>query len=314
MEDIIKKPNISNGKTIEYNGITLKVPDGFRVYSNEGIQKEILDKYGKIIGFDTISYRPVLIKSILKNYDTDDEKLELVFCDTGKTLIVEKSEIFSSSKIVKLSNKGMQVNSNNSRSWIDFLSNLEAINLDILPKKKTINRLGWIDENTFIPYNNNEFELDVDDSTYSWVKSLEEKGSLIEWVHQMEKLRDNPIFRFILATSFSAPLLKITNTRSFVIYNWAMSKGGKTATAHCAMSVWGLAESLKVSFDATRVGVEGLSKIFADMPILIDEKQIDNNQSKVEEIVYMFANGKSKLRGTHTRWSTTKLKMESISN
>lgn len=36
------------------------------------------------------------------------------------------------------------------------------------------------------------------------------------------------------------------------------------------------------------------------MPILIDEKQIDNNQSKVEEIVYMFANGKSKLRGTQS--------------
>lgn len=49
-----------------------------------------------------------------------------------------------------------------------------------------------------------------------------------------------------------------------------------------------------------RYGIEGLSKIFADLPILIDEKQIDNNQSKVEEIVYMFANGKSKLRGTQT--------------
>lgn len=36
------------------------------------------------------------------------------------------------------------------------------------------------------------------------------------------------------------------------------------------------------------------------MPILIDEKQVDKNQAKVEEIVYMFANGKSKLRGTQT--------------
>jgi hypothetical protein len=60
--------------------------------------------------------------------------------------------------------------------------------------------------------------------------------------------------------------------------------------------------------------LNGLSKIFADMPILLDEKQIDNNQSKVEEIIYMFANGKSKLRGTQSRRSTTKFKMESFSN
>lgn len=64
------------------------------------------------------------------------------------------------------------------------------------------------------------------------------------------------------------------------------------------MSVWGQADKLKVSFDATKVGIEGLSQIFSDMPIMIDEKQIDNRQSKVEETVYMFANGKSKLRGT----------------
>lgn len=63
------------------------------------------------------------------------------------------------------------------------------------------------------------------------------------------------------------------------------------------MSVWGEADKLKVSFDATKTGIEGLSKIFSDMPIMIDEKQIDNRQSKVEETVYMFANGKSKLRG-----------------
>lgn len=66
------------------------------------------------------------------------------------------------------------------------------------------------------------------------------------------------------------------------------------------MSVWGQADKLKVSFDATKTGIEGLSQVFSDMPIMIDEKQIDNRQSKVEETVYMFANGKSKLRGTRT--------------
>lgn len=223
-ENIIKKPELENGKEIEYEGIKLKVPEGFRAYSTQGILKEIINRNGDIVGFDTISYKLVLIKSILKNYDTEDEKIELVFCDTGKTVIVEKSDLYSHSKIIKLANKGMQVNSNNSRAWVDFLSKLEALNSDELPKKQTIDRLGWINTNTFIPYNNNQFELDVNDNTASWVKALEEKGSFVKWIHQMRDLRKNDLFRFVLATSFSAPLLKLTGTRSFVIYNWAMSK------------------------------------------------------------------------------------------
>lgn len=224
MDKIIRRKLEEDGTSITYNNIIYKVPEGFRAFSEKGIQRELLNKNGECIGYDTISYKMVLINSVLTNYDTGDEKIELVFCDTGKTLIVEKSELYSSSKIIKLSNKGMQVNSNNSRWWIDFISKFEALNDDVIPRKKTINRLGWINEKTFIPYNKNEFELDVNDSTFSWIKALECKGSLIEWVSQMSKLRENVIFRTILATSFSAPLLHITDTRSFVIYNWAMSK------------------------------------------------------------------------------------------
>lgn len=228
-KNIIQKPTMSNGKTIEYNGIVFKIPDGYRVFTEKGLQKEILDKYGEVVDMKIFSYRTVLIKSILQNYDTENEKIELVFLDNGKTLIVEKSELYSSSKIIKLADKGLQVNSNNAKIWIDFMSEFEAINRERLPKKKTINRLGWINKNTFIPYNMNEFELDVNDNTSSWIKALKEKGSLLKWVQQMNELRKNYIFRFIMATSFSAPLLKITGTRSFVIYNWAMSKRGKNS-------------------------------------------------------------------------------------
>ena len=75
-------------------------------------------------------------------------------------------------------------------------------------------------------------------------------------------------------------------------------KDGKTAAAYVAISVWGTPENLKVNFDATLVGIEGLSKIFVDLPILVDEKMIDKNQQKVEKMVYGIASGKTKLRGT----------------
>ena len=77
-------------------------------------------------------------------------------------------------------------------------------------------------------------------------------------------------------------------------------KVGKTAAAYVAISAWGIPENLKVNFDATLVGIEGLSKIFVDLPILVDEKMIDKNQKKDEKMVYGLASGKTKLRGTAT--------------
>ena len=77
MNSIIKKIELNDGTTIECGDIILKVPNGYRVYSEKGILKELINKNGDLIGYDTISYRPVLIKSILKNHDTEDEKLLL---------------------------------------------------------------------------------------------------------------------------------------------------------------------------------------------------------------------------------------------
>lgn len=245
MENLIKKPHRSDGRTIECNGVVLRIPAGYKAYTTEGIQREIIDNKGNLIGIDTISYRCVLINAILESYDTDNEKLELVFCDEGKKIIVEKSDLYSKSKIIKLANKGMQVNSNNAKYWIEYLSKMEALNYNIIPRKRTINRLGWINSNTFIPYKNNEFEIDVDESTSSWINALKTEGSLLEWVKQMSILRKNDIFRTILATSFSAPLLKITGTRSFVIYNWAMSKRRKNSNSILCNVCMGVSRKFK---------------------------------------------------------------------
>lgn len=238
---------------VEFNNIIYTIPDGYVFSIKEGLKAEKYDKKGELIGYDPISCTPVLINAVLENKDTESQKVELVFCKTGKKVIIEKSELYAHTKIIKLANKGMQVTSLTSKDWVDFLSKLEGVNVDVIPKKITISRLGWIERKTFIPYAMNDYLLDVNDSTKTWVQALESKGSLPVWVLKMSELRKNNIFRYTLAVSFSAPLLKITGTRSFVTYNWATSKGGKTSAAYCAMSVWGLAESLKVSFDATKV-------------------------------------------------------------
>ena len=305
------KREISNNKNIIYDDIEYKIPEPYQVSRQNGIMKEVYKK-GKLVDIINVSREAVLIKNILIDRETENQKVELVFLNTNKTIIVEKSQLYTANKITKLADKGMQITSNTARLFVDYFSELEFINKDVIPVKTTVSTTGWVNESTFVPYNMNQFALDTNSSTYSWIKELNPKGDITEWINQMRKLRENPIFRFILASSFSAPLLKITDTRSFVVYNWAMSKGGKTATAYCAMSVWGSAESLKVSFDATNVGIEGLSKTFKDLPILIDEKQIAGNSDRIGNVIYLFANGKSKLRGTQTGGIQSNSKWRSI--
>jgi len=88
----------------------------------------------------------------------------------------------------------------------------------------------------------------------------------------MAPLRNNFTFRFCLAASFAAPLLRLTCTRGFIVYLWGSSGVGKTACLWAALSVWGDPEKLIASFNGTRVGFERLATFFNDMPLGIDRR------------------------------------------
>ena len=188
-------------ENFNYLGINYKLPIGYHAYSNEGLIKDIIRR-GKLVDELLISRHPVIISSILNDFDTEDMKVEITDCTTGKKVIANRSTVYSASKLVGLADKGLLITSNTAKYLVDYLSDFESINEAIIPKRTTINRLGWIDDKTFIPYNKNNFELDINDSSYTWVKALNESGTLNEWVETMKPLRNNNVFRFILATSF----------------------------------------------------------------------------------------------------------------
>ena len=293
--DLKLHKDTANNEKFNFCGIDFTIPQNYVI--KNGIVYEIKEKKDEIQIVPVI-LKPALITSVYKNIDTGNEKAELTVMKDLQKIIVDKSILYARSKVIQLADKGLKITSSIASDWIDFLYSLEVLNEEVIPVRFTTNHLGWIDDKSFMPFIKNDYELDVKEDVQTWIDSLKIKGNINDWIKVTSKFRNNEIFRFILAASFAAPLLKHTNTRSFVIYNWALSKGGKTAAAYVALSVWGLAENLKVNFNATLNGIEGLSKIFVDLPILVDEKMVDKDQQKVEKMVYELANGKSKLRGT----------------
>ena len=141
--------------------------------------------------------------------------------------------------------------------------------------------------------------LDIDPSQKGTALAYSQIGEMEKWVETMKPHRDRNKFRFILAASFAAPLLRILKQRIFFVYNWGGSKGGKTAALKAALSAWGDPERLMVNFNATQVGLERTASFFCDLPLGIDERQLaGRNQEGLEKIIYMIASGTGKIRGS----------------
>lgn len=275
--------------------IRLRQPEGW-IYSDRGISRIDEKKYQPVLCCRT----PIILTQRLKSMETGDEKIEIAFKrdDKWHTAIYPRSTIFSSRSITTLADLGCTVTSENAKQVVSFLGALEAENIDIIPKADATGTFGWQPGKRFLPGNAEGITLDIDPSQRSMAAAYCQSGTMEKWVEHMAPHRVRDKFRFILAASFAAPLLRIVRQRIFFVYNWGGSKGGKTAALKAALSAWGDPERLMVNFNATQVGLERTASFYCDLPLGIDERQLaGNNQGALEKIVYMIASGTGKIRG-----------------
>jgi hypothetical protein len=226
-------------------------------------------------------------------------KLELAYLRDGDwhKCLVSRTTLANSRSIIELSERGVDVNSENGGKLVKFLSTLERVNMDRIPTVKRITHYGWIDDKHFAPGMADDYVLDPDGSGRTACLGTP-KGSYELWKEFMNKHRKNSIFRFVMASCFAAPLLKPLAQRIYMVHNWGGSRGGKTAGQFCGLSVWGEPEKIAVNFNTTQVGLEKAAGFFCDLPLGINEGQLaSGKQGFIENAVYMLAEGAGKLRG-----------------
>lgn len=275
--------------------INLRQPEGW-IYSDKGISVIDEKKYTPT----SVCRTPLILTKRLKSIETGDEKMEIAFKrdDQWHTAIYPRSTIFSSRSITALADLGCTITSENAKQVVRFLGALESENIDIIPKADATATFGWQPGKRFIPGHDRGINLDIDPSQKGMAAAYCQNGCMERWLKHMEPHRVRDKFRFILAASFAAPLLRIVKQRIFFVYNWGGSKGGKTAALKAALSAWGDPERLMVNFNATQVGLERTAAFYCDLPLGIDERQLTgNNQDALEKIVYMIASGTGKIRG-----------------
>lgn len=276
--------------------LNLRQPQGW-IYSDQGISRIDEKQFTPVL----VCRTPVILTKRLQSIETGEEKIEVAFMRDGQwqTATYPRSTIFQSRSITVLADLGCTITSENSKQVVRFLQALEAENIDIIPKVDATGTFGWQPGRRFIPGHDEGITLDIDPSQRGMATAYCQNGTFEQWLKNMAPHRVRNKFRFILAASFAAPLLRIVKQRIFFVYNWGGSKGGKTAALKAALSAWGDPERLMVNFNATQVGLERTAAFYCDLPLGIDERQLaGTNQGTLEKIVYMIASGTGKIRGS----------------
>lgn len=275
-----------------------------------------INEYGMEV--EVISH-PIMPVKRVTNIETLESKLEVAFQrgrGAWKTITVSREQLASAQKIVGLAKQDVAVTSENAKEVVRFLSLLESKNYEKLPKQNSVSHMGWLSDGRFMPY--------VEDITYDGenvefdkvYRELKPTGSEQKWMDIAKRVRtgDSIPARIALAAGFAAPLVKLLDALPFFVHLWGEKGCGKTVGLMLAASIWGSPElgGLAKTFSGTRVSFELSAAFCCNLPVLLDELQVINdNRKNFDDIIYMLCEGVSKGRGAkdgglqlQRRWST----------
>lgn len=264
--------------------------DNTGVYSMSGFGSEVACPH------------PIMPVQRLINIDTGIEKIKLAFQkgNRWREVIVEKSIISASNKIVNLSDNGVGVTSENARLLVKYLSDVENMNYDIIPESYSFSRLGYFRGEGFVPYVD-KLVFDGDLNFRTIYQSVSQKGDKRVWMDEIKKVRKYSVpAKIVIAASIASVLVPVCNAQVFFTHLWSSTSGtGKTVALMCAASVWGNPELGKYiqTFNSTQVGLERFAAFLNHMPLMIDELQLGNTQ---KFNVYQLSEGVGRTRGNKT--------------
>ena len=263
--------------------------------------------YRKVgFGEDVACPHPVMPIERLVNIDTGEEKLKLAFRKGAfwRKIIVDKAVLASSNKVTDLSRIGIAVTSQNARAFIQYISDLENLNYDVIPERKSIGRCGYIQDEGFSPFVE-DLIFDGDASFKALFDAICSRGSESKWMDIAKEIRKmSTTAKILLAASFASPLLEPLNCLPFFVHLWGVDSGtGKTVALMVAASVWGdpAVGSYVKTFDGTVVGMEKTAAFLNNLPLCLDELQLArDSKGRTNFDVYKLAQGVGRTRGNRS--------------
>lgn len=249
---------------------------------------------------------PIMPIERLVNIDTGEEKLKLAFRKGAiwRKIIVSKIVLANSNKVTELAGSGIAVTSQTARAFVSYISDLENLNYDIIPERKSIGRCGYIADEGFSPFVEGLI-FDGDANFKGMFEAIRSRGSVEKWLETAKEVRGMSLTaRILLAASFASPLLEPLNCLPFFVHLWGVDSGtGKTVALMVAASVWGdpTIGSYVKTFDGTTVGLEKTAAFLNNLPLCLDELQLAKDlKGRTNFDVYKLAQGVGRTRGNRS--------------
>lgn len=238
----------------------------------------------------------------IEDIDTGMQSLEIAYERGGKrlTLTRPKRELFDASKVLDLAECGVSVNTKNAKLLAEYLCDIEDLNFDDIDTAKSTSRLGFVGTD-FAPYIA-DLEYGGGSAYQALYDAIHDKGSFDAWKAEAMRCRTESITaQIMLAASFASPLVEKIGTLCFFVHLWGIeSETGKTVALMLAASVWGDPEigAYPQTFNATQVGHEKTAAFLHNIPLCIDELQLNKDaHGRTRFDVYQLAQGVGRTRG-----------------
>lgn len=264
------------------------------------------DGVRKKFGYDTIiaCSHPILPVERLINIDTGLEKLTLAYRHGNgpwRRVVADKDDLKDARSVTCLYKKGVSVTSENAKFFVKYIQELEDMNRDRIPARKSIGRLGYIPGEGFSPYVDGLI-FDGNAEYSALFSSVHSSGSERAWTETAaEARRMSTTAKIMLAAAFASALLEPVNSLPFFVHLWGVDSGtGKTVALMLAASVWGdpRVGAYVKTFDATDVGLEKTAAFLNSLPLCLDELQLSKDErGRSKFSVYKLAQGVGRTRG-----------------
>lgn len=284
-----------------FDGQPVELLTGEWIADDTGIYKH--DAYGGLV---CACAHPIMPVMRLRNIDTTKEQMVIAFRRgrVWQNTIVSKSTLASATQVISLADNGIAVTSETAKYLVSYLSDIENLNYEDIPTRKSVSRLGYVGEE-FSPYAEG-LVFDGEASYRTLFNAVQSSGSEEAWLDVMRNLRAHSIAaKIIIAASFASALVEPLGSLPFFVHLWGSESGtGKTVALMAAASVWGDPAIGKYiqTFHSTVVGHERLAAFLNSLPVIIDELQLSGVDARGEKTfsVYRLAEGVGKSRGNRT--------------
>jgi hypothetical protein len=259
--------------------------------------------------FRRVTPRPIWIREIGRRLDDGEELIQLAWLpahsNTPKYEWISRFQMAEPNTLTKLSRIGAPIRRGTADAVEDFLDrglhmNAQTItSLDLAVRcgaRETAAGWGWLvggqwvgPPGTYIardPRDLNKFS-----TAYRSVGQLQDWTSMFRWYCGAA----TPVGRWIVMSSFAAPLLRHIGIRTFVVHHWAKSGSSKSAALKMAMTVWGDFRKLVGTFNRTK---KSFTEVFAytdDFPVAFDELQSATEKS-LSDLLYLIVNEQGRER------------------